>query len=191
MKSAKLSLEEKEKEEKEKHTTGQEARISRSRRSFFHKIGLGALFASIGGQAYGLFRSIVPNVLYEEPRLFKVGLPEDFAEGSTFLEDKRVFIFREKDTFYAMSAACPHLGCTVKQVNLSEPQTVEIKGKSVDEKWEFHCPCHGSKFRCEGTNYSGPAPRPLDWVKLEVAPEDGQLVVNMSENVNQNFRLTV
>ncbi len=188
MKSSRLSHKD---EATEKAATEQEPKLKPSRRSFFHRVGLGALFAAVGGQSYGLFRSLVPNVLYEEPRRFKVGLPADFAEGSTFLDDRRVFIFREKNTYYAMSAACPHLGCTVKMVNLSEPQTVEIKGKSVEEKWEFHCPCHGSKFRCEGTNYSGPAPRPLDWVKLEVAPEDGQLVVNMSENVNQNFRLTV
>ena len=38
---------------------------------------------------------------------------------------------------------------------------------------------------------TGPAPRPLDHFKLEVAPEDGQLVVDTSETVNQDFRLTV
>jgi hypothetical protein len=31
----------------------------------------------------------------------------------------------------------------------------------------------------------------LQWHKLEVSPDDGQLVVDMDSDVEQNFRLTV
>ena len=74
---------------------------------------------------------------------------------------------------------------------LQEPKVVKIGGKEVEVKWEFHCPCHGSKFYGDGTNYAGPAPRPLDWVKIEVSPEDGKLVVDLGKKVSQNYKLTV
>ena len=120
-----------------------------TRRSWLDKIGLGALLASVTGMGYALVRSLVPDVLYEQPQRFKAGAPDQFPEGGTFLEDQRVYIFREQKTFYAISAACTHLGCTVKMVN-------------PNNKRESHCPCHGSKYQADGVNYSGPAPRPLD-----------------------------
>jgi menaquinol-cytochrome c reductase iron-sulfur subunit len=172
-------------------TNRKEQPASSSRRGFLGKLGLGALVLGLAGQGFAYLRSLVPNVLYEPPRRFKVGMPTDFPEGAKFLEDKRLFIFREGKTYYAISAACTHLGCTVKIVGLNQPKRVLLGGTNVNVKWEFHCPCHGSKFYGEGTNFAGPAPKPLAWYKLEVSPDDGQLVVNMSEEVEQNFRLTV
>lgn len=86
---------------------------------------------------------------------------------------------------------CTHLGCTVKMVNLNQPKTVQIGGKPVEVHYEFACPCHGSKYYGDGTNYAGPAPKPLEWYKLAVSPDDGALVVDLSEPVDKNFRLTV
>lgn len=138
-----------------------------------------------------MVRSLVPNVLYEAPQRFKAGSPEQFPQGGTFLEDQRVFIFRENNTFYAISAVCAHLGCTVKLVNLNQPKLITLKGKQVNEQREFHCPCHGSKYYEDGTNYAGPAPRPLTWYQIEISPDDGSLVVNLNAPVSQDFRLTV
>ena len=136
-------------------------------------------------------RALVPNVLYEPPRRFKIGSPNQFPEGVTFLEGERLFVFRDKEAFHAISAVCTHLGCTVKMIAVNPPQRVEIHGESVEEKQEFHCPCHGSKYYGEGTPYEGPAPVPLAWYHLELAADDGQIVVNLSEPVNQTFRLRV
>ena len=133
----------------------------------------------------------MPNVLYESPQRYKVGTPDQFNEGPSFLEDKRVFIFRQKNTFHAISAACTHLGCTVKMQRLNQPKKVTVRGRDIEEQAEFACPCHGSKYYGDGTNYSGPAPRPLDHYKLELSPDDGQLVVDASQIVAQDFRLTV
>jgi len=160
-----------------------------SRRKFLNKLGLGALLAGLAGQGYALFRSLVPNVLYEPPARFKVGLPDQFPAGMTFLEDRRLFIAREQDGLYAISATCTHLGCTVKMVNLSQPKKVQLRGKTVEVSREFHCPCHGSKYYGDGTNYAGPAPKPLTWYRLETSAEDGQLVVDLSQPVDRNFRL--
>ncbi len=40
-------------------------------------------------------------------------------------------------------------------------------------------------------NVAGPAPRPLAWYHLAVAPDDGQLVVDLAHEVERDFRLTV
>lgn len=165
--------------------------VAQSRRKFLHLFGLGALLTAVAGQAYAMLRALVPDVLYEEPQRFKLGAPTEFPQGATYLDDRRLFVFREQSTFYAISATCTHLGCTVKMNKLAQAQSVTTANGAFQENWEFHCPCHGSKFYADGTNYAGPAPKPLNWVKLEVAPEDGQLVVNLSEKVAQNFRLTV
>ncbi|MBI4535619.1 MAG: ubiquinol-cytochrome c reductase iron-sulfur subunit [Ignavibacteriae bacterium] len=164
---------------------------SRSRRSFLQTMGFGGMIAGFVGFSYQSFRSLVPNILYEPPMRFKIGLPSNLAEGMTFLVDKRLYVFKEGKSFYAISGACTHLGCTVKQTKLNQPKRVEIDGVEKEVSSEFHCPCHGSKFYSDGTNYAGPAPTPLRWHKLELSPVDGQLVVNMTEEVEKNFRLTV
>jgi cytochrome b6-f complex iron-sulfur subunit len=162
-----------------------------TRRKLISRLGLGATLLAIGGQAYAFVRSLVPNVLYEDPQRFKVGTVDQFGEGAKFIEDKRVFIFRQKNTFHCISASCTHLGCTVRMQRLNQPKKVNVRGREIDDQVEFACPCHGSKYYGDGTNYDGPAPRPLAHYKLEVAPEDGQLVVDTSETVGQDFRLTV
>jgi len=173
------------------HSANPEGIKNNSRRSFLGKVGLGATLLALAAQAYAFMRSLVPNVLYEEPKRFKIGLPTQFGEGARFLEEKRVYIFRERNTFYAISAVCTHLGCTVKMQRLNKPKKVSFGGREFEEQAEFQCPCHGSKYYGDGTNYSGPAPRPLAYHKLELSPDDGQLIVDLTSEVARDFRLTV
>lgn len=161
------------------------------RRKLITRLGLGATLLAMGGQAYAFLRSLVPNVLYENPQRFKVGTIDQFSEGAKFIDGKRVFIFREKNTFHCISASCTHLGCTVKMNRLNQAKQVNARGRQITEQVEFACPCHGSKYYGDGTNYEGPAPKPLAHFKLELAPEDGQLVVDTSQTVPQDSRLTV
>ncbi len=167
------------------------AAVLKSRRSFLPQLGLGAMLAAMVAQGYALLRALVPNVLYEAPPRAKLGAPDQLAEGVTFFEDKHLFVVRERNTFYAISAICTHLGCTVKLISLNQPKKVQIRGQQVEERREFHCPCHGSKYHWDGSNYAGPAPKPLAWYRLEVSPDDGQLIVDFSQPVNRSFRLTV
>jgi len=44
---------------------------------------------------------------------------------------------------------------------------------------KFKCPCHGSGFKRDGTNFEGPAPRPLDRIKIVLTAE-GILQVDKS-----------
>ena len=162
-----------------------------TRRKFISRVGIGATLLAMGGQAYAFLRSLVPNVLYENPQRFKVGTIDQFSQGPRFLDDKRIFIFRDKNTFHCISATCTHLGCTVKMNRLNQPKSVSVRGRQINEQVEFACPCHGSKYYGDGTNYEGPAPKPLAHYKLEIAPEDGQLIVDTSEVVPEDFRLTV
>lgn len=160
------------------------------RRQFLTRVGGGLVAAALGAPAALAFRSLVPNALYEQPLRFKAGPAGSFAGGATFLPAQRVFIFREAHTFHCISAVCTHLGCTVqlaRQLARTAAGTAGAPAAAV----EFHCPCHGSRYRGDGTPYAGPAPRPLDYFKLDVAPDDGQLVVDLSERADKGWRLTV
>ena len=161
------------------------------RRSFLEKLGFGGVLLGLFGIGYQSIRSLIPNILYEPPKKFKIGLPTELAEGVTFIEEKHLYVFREGKSFFAISGTCTHLGCTVKYAKLNQPKSVKIGGAMKTVPYEFHCPCHGSKFYADGTNYAGPAPKPLAWYSLHLSPDDGQLAVNMNEEVAQNFRLTV
>jgi menaquinol-cytochrome c reductase iron-sulfur subunit len=165
--------------------------VDTGRRSFLQKLGIGSMIAGLAGFGAQSFRSLIPNILYEPPLKFKLGSPSALADGMTFIEDRRLYVFKEGNSFYAISAACTHLGCTVKYTKLNQPKHVEIDGEMKTIPFEFHCPCHGSRFYADGTNYAGPAPRPLHWYRLEMSPDNGQLVVNLNDEVDRNFRLTV
>jgi menaquinol-cytochrome c reductase iron-sulfur subunit len=163
----------------------------KDRRDFLLKLGLGAGVAGIGLQAVASLRSLVPNVSYDPPTTVKLGLPQDFPDGLKFLPDERLFVFREGKTFHAISAICTHLGCTVRAEALPQAQTTEVDGKTVRLTHRYMCPCHGSRYRGDGQNVSGPAPRPLAWYRLTVATDDGQLVVDLADEVDRDFRLTL
>jgi len=161
------------------------------RRDFLLKFGTGAGVAAITVQAGASLRSLVPNVSYDSPTTVKLGPPSEFPEGLKFLPDQRVLVFREGSTFHAISAVCTHLGCTVRAEPLANPQPAAAGGASLRLTHRFLCPCHGSEYRGDGTNIAGPAPKPLAWFRLLLAPDDGQLVIDLADEVDRDFRLTV
>jgi menaquinol-cytochrome c reductase iron-sulfur subunit len=161
-----------------------------SRREFLVKMGIAAGCAGLGAQGAASLRSLVPNVSYDAPTTVKVGLPGEFPDGLKYLADERLFVFREGSVYHAISATCTHLGCTVRAEALPSPETVDVGGKPMRVTHRFLCPCHGSKYKGDGTNVSGPAPKPLAWYHLEIAPDDGQLVVDLAREVGHDFRLT-
>jgi menaquinol-cytochrome c reductase iron-sulfur subunit len=161
------------------------------RRDFLLKLGAGAGAAAVGTQAVASLRSLVPNVSYDAPTTVKLGAPIDFPEGLKFLPDERLFVFRQGQTFHAISATCTHLGCTVRAEALSSPTVAEVGGAPLKLTHRFQCPCHGSQYTGDGVNVAGPAPRPLAWYRLSVAADDGQLVVDLADEVDRDFRLTL
>ncbi|HEY8739630.1 MAG TPA: Rieske (2Fe-2S) protein [Candidatus Dormibacteraeota bacterium] len=145
-----------------------------SRRGFFTLVGLMSLaVASLTAGVLSL-RFLVPNVTYDEPLVFKAGVPADFPVGSTTIfSDKRVAINRDPDGIYAISMVCTHLGCTIRWFR---------------NDVMFRCPCHGSRYLRDGVRFYGPAPRPLDNFQISLAP-DGTLVVDRGKIVPRNTRL--
>ncbi|MDP7384887.1 MAG: Rieske 2Fe-2S domain-containing protein, partial [Nitrospinota bacterium] len=70
---------------------------------------------------------------------------------------------------YALLAICTHLGCT--------PRWLASENK-------FKCPCHGSGFRKNGVNFEGPAPRPLDRVKIALN-EEGEIIIDKGKTFRE------
>lgn len=161
------------------------------RRDFLLKIGLGAGVVGLGLQGAASLRSLVPNVSYDPPTTVKLGPPADFPDGLKFLPDQRLFVYRDGRTFHAISAVCTHLGCTVRAEALPQPEQVTAEGAPLRLTHRYLCPCHGSKYRGDGQNVSGPAPKPLAWYRLSLATDDGQLVVDLADQVGVDFRLTL
>ncbi|MFQ5683316.1 MAG: ubiquinol-cytochrome c reductase iron-sulfur subunit [Candidatus Binatia bacterium] len=147
-----------------------------SRRDFFSRLGWGS-FGFFGlATLLGFVRSAFPRVLFRPATRFKAGDPKDFVLGEVnekFKQSQRVWIVREETGFYALFAKCTHLGCT--------PNWLSAENK-------FKCPCHGSGFYKDGTNFEGPAPRPLDRFLIAFA-EDGQLVVEKEKLYHMNAGL--
>jgi cytochrome b6-f complex iron-sulfur subunit len=136
-----------------------------SRKSFLNVAGWFAVLSFVGTAVVGALRLMVPRVLYEAPSAFKAGFPEDFVVGEVnekYKDDYRVWIVRETEGFYALSAICTHLGCT--------PRWLPAENK-------FKCPCHGSGYHRDGINFEGPTPRPLERLRITLA-DDGQILVD-------------
>jgi menaquinol-cytochrome c reductase iron-sulfur subunit len=163
----------------------------KNRREFLIKMGIGAGATALVAQAGASLRSLVPNVSYDAPTTVKLGPPAEFPDGLKFLPDQRLFIFRDGNTFHAISAVCTHLGCTVRAEALSRPETLVVEGQNLRATHRFLCPCHGSKYSGDGGNVSGPAPKPLAWFHLSISPDDGQLVADLAREVDRDFRLTI
>jgi cytochrome b6-f complex iron-sulfur subunit len=147
-----------------------------SRRGFFTLVGLVAFSVANLAAAILSLRFVIPNVTYDESQLFKAGSPSDYPIGSTTIfSDKRVALNRDVDGFYAISLICTHLGCT--------PRWFESDAM-------FRCPCHGSRYLRDGVRFYGPAPRPMDVVRVGLAP-DGTLFVDRSKIVARTERQPV
>jgi cytochrome b6-f complex iron-sulfur subunit len=162
-----------------------------SRRSVLARLATAAGVASVCGQTAIVLRSFVPNVSYDAPTMAKVGAPDSFADGLTFVADRRLFIVRDGKSFRAMSAVCTHLGCSVRPEAAEEPDPTDPDGRRRVQVWSLACPCHGSRYRADGSNVSGPAPRPLASFRVSVAPDDGQLVVDVADEVAPAWMLTL
>ena len=161
------------------------------RREFLVKLGTGAGAVALATQGAASLRSLIPDVSYDAPTTVKLGVIADFPDGLKFLADERLYVFRDGNTFHAVSAVCTHLGCTVRAEALPRPETADVGGQPLRLTHKFSCPCHGSHYRGDGTNVSGPAPKPLAWYRLSVSPDDQQLVVDLADPVGRDFRLTV
>ncbi len=162
------------------------------RRNFLKIFASIGIFGGMAGTAvYALVKSFFPKARYEPPQRFKVGPAHKFTDGPNFLAQHRIFVIKEGNKFHALSSICTHLGCNVTFNKLSKAKKVSVHGKELEEKWEFHCACHGSKFYGDGTPYTGPAPTPLPAYEVSVSAGDRQLIVDKSVEVDSSQRFPV
>jgi cytochrome b6-f complex iron-sulfur subunit len=130
------------------------------------RLAWSAIAAFLVAWFLAFFRFFLPRTLFEPATSFKIGYPEEYGLGvdTKFQQKYRIWIDRTPDRIFVIYARCTHLGCT--------PDWKPSENK-------FKCPCHGSGYDSEGINFEGPAPRPMDRAKVEVAP-DGQILVDVS-----------
>lgn len=145
-----------------------------SRRSVLTWLSSVGLFGSAVLSAVSNLVFIKPRATYGQPMRFAIGKAEDFPPGTKIsLEVKRVCIVREANRIAAISTTCTHLGCIV---GISDTG--------------FACPCHGSRFDQDGNVTGGPAPKPLPWFKISLAP-NGELEVDKGQVVEAGSYLNV
>ncbi|MFN7995248.1 MAG: Rieske 2Fe-2S domain-containing protein [Bryobacteraceae bacterium] len=127
---------------------------------------IASVLGVLGVNLLMFLRFFFPRALYEPKTRFRIGYPSDFGFGvdTKFQNQYRIWVVRNTEGIFVISAVCTHLGCT--------PDWKPSENK-------FKCPCHGSGYDPEGVNFEGPAPRPMDRAHVELDPE-GQIVVDLS-----------
>jgi cytochrome b6-f complex iron-sulfur subunit len=141
-------------------------------------LGWITLTGSLLAMVLGTLRFLFPNVLSEPPSSFKAGDINAFEENKVTDRYKEVGAWvirarddRGRDTVYALSTTCTHLGCT--------PNWLEAEMK-------FKCPCHGSGFKISGVNFEGPAPRPLERYAVRKG-DDNQVIVDKARKFQKEL----
>lgn len=124
------------------------------------------LGATILSFVYPVLRYLIPPVT-SEPSLSELELPfkaSDLAPNSGRIVPfggKPILVFRTvSGELKALSAVCTHLNCTVQY------------RKDRSDIW---CACHNGVYNVDGGNVSGPPPRPL--LPLEINVRGDKIVV--------------
>lgn len=136
-----------------------------SRRSFLNTVLAGGFVGTGVLAAYGTYCYLVPPgaAAAGEREAVEVGAAGELPEG-----EGRVYAYRDvpaivihtQEGFVAFDATCPHLGCLVKWDH---------------ERRQILCPCHAGIFDLRGNVLSGPPPRPLTPLHVEVV--EGKLML--------------
>jgi cytochrome b6-f complex iron-sulfur subunit len=144
-----------------------EGQAPRCRRDFLAGAAFWTTAGALGFAALGVTRMPMPGVMPGKTAALKIGSPDDYPVNSepVRVPGQNLFVVHDAEGFWAVSAICSHLGCIVT----STPEG-------------FACPCHGSRFAPDGRVVQGPAPSPLNWFELSLAP-DGQIVVHTDRTV--------
>lgn len=140
------------------HTNG-----AAPRREFLG-LAIGGTAAALGALAIYPVVEFVQPAEDVAPTSLDIGTAEGFPRGQgrmALLGGTPVLVLRMEDgSFRAFSAICTHLGCIVAY--------------SAAHK-QIECHCHGGVYSLDGKNVSGPPPRPLE--RLSVQLVQGRVVV--------------
>jgi Rieske Fe-S protein len=143
------------------------------RRKFISRLTTASVTGAGALGFLGALRLLYPDTA-RSGNSFKIGRADDFPFHTfTLIKDKNIFVFRDRAYIKVVSARCTHLGCILNKTD-----------------YGFRCPCHGSNYDTQGFVLSGPAPRQLDWLNVELA-HDGQLLVSPQKKVTHEFTLSI
>jgi len=135
--------------------------VSRSRRAFLWAAGL-VLAAPLPAAVASMIDRYIATRAPAEP----VAIPPDAIDTVTFADG--VIVTRIAGEIHAFSSRCTHLGCRID--------------RTVGD--DLVCPCHGSRFRLDGTVAAGPAIRPLTPLPHEIDPKTGAVFVGTSRRLD-------
>jgi Rieske Fe-S protein len=97
----------------------------------------------------------------QQPVTFSI--PPDVVVGLSVVD--AALVHRTNDgTIRVFSGRCTHLGCRIDRI---------VGDEAV-------CPCHGSRYRADGTVAAGPANRALTPLRLEADPTTGGWIARAS-----------
>ncbi|REJ75540.1 MAG: hypothetical protein DWQ47_08690 [Acidobacteria bacterium] len=135
------------------------------RRDFLGLAALGSAAAAVIFSLFGMLRLPKAAVLTSPSKKFTVTLPDSLGPEEAYVpEGRSVAVYRDAEGVFAISTICTHLGCVVNP---------NSEG--------FECPCHGSRFKSDGTVTKGPAPKALLWLK--VSADGTQVQIDENEEV--------
>ena len=144
-----------------------------SRRRFLIGLGSAGLLLAAVEMGRATLRFLKPPLTRPQPEPVPAGPPNKFAVNTlTYVPAARAWLGHDDAGYYALSAICPHLGCTIQQTGTT-----------------FTCPCHGSQFDRQGNVRHGPATRPMSY--LAVTLEAGVLKIDPNQTVSSETRLSV
>jgi len=143
------------------------------RRRFLIGLGTAGLLLSAWEMGRAALRFLTPPLTQPRPDPVAAGSPNEFGLNTlTYIPAARAWLGHDELGYYALSAICPHLGCTIQKVEAA-----------------FTCPCHGSQFDRQGNVRHGPATRPMTY--LTVIFNEGTLTIDPNQTVSSETRLSV
>jgi cytochrome b6-f complex iron-sulfur subunit len=137
------------------------------RRDFLGKAAFWTTAGTLGFAALGISRMPMPGVFPGQSSQLKIGMPGEYPVSNDPIRvpGQNLYVLHDAEGYAVIGAICTHLGCVVA-----------LTGNGFD------CPCHGSRFALDGKVVKGPAPSPLSWYEVSLAP-DGQMVVDTKKTV--------
>ncbi len=141
------------------------------RRKFLNLLLGGSVSAFFFGALYPVFRFLTPP----EQEVALVSSVNLGRADSFLLNSGQIFRFGNKPgiiicdrdgRFRAFFATCTHLDCIVQY---------DTKAESI------LCACHNGRYDLNGSNISGPPPRPLTPLIVNIHPESDEVIVTMME----------
>jgi len=120
------------------------------------------LVTGLAAPFFGALVAMLRRVEASSTRL-TVQIPPDVPAGLSALDE--AIVYRGEDgVIRAYSSRCTHLGCRIDRI---------VGDEAV-------CPCHGSRFRADGTVSGGPALRPLKRLRIDPHEASGGWIASAS-----------